>query len=212
MLCFAIFAAGLGAPTAQAAQTLLVFGDSLSAGYGLDAGSGWVSLLERRLETQAPGWKVVNASVSGETTAGGLSRLPATLDRVKPALVLIELGGNDALRGGKLDAMRDNLGHMVDLARKAGATPVVFEMRIPENYGPIYTRDFYTSFGTVAKAKRVPLVPFFLAAVATDRPRWFQDDGIHPNAGAQPQMLDAVWPTLAPLLGAKPASSSAAKP
>ncbi len=204
ILLFAALATG----AAGAAQTILVWGDSLSAGYGLDAGTGWVSLLEQRLQTRAPDWKLVNASVSGETTSGGLSRLPAALDRNKPAIVLIELGGNDALRGGRLDLMRDNLGKMVDLAKQAGARPVILEMRIPENYGPVYTRDFTASFGTVAQAKKVPLVPFFLAAIATDRPRWFQDDGIHPNASAQPQMLDAVWPTLAPLLGAKPASPS----
>ncbi len=206
-----IFAA-LTAACAQAGQTVLVWGDSLSAGYGLDAGTGWVALLEQRLKTQAPGWKLVNGSVSGETTSGGLSRLPAALDRNKPAIVLIELGGNDGLRGGKTELMRDNLARMVDQARMAGAKPVIFEMRIPENYGPVYTRDFTASFGQVATAKKVPLVPFFLAAFATDPARWFQDDGIHPNAGAQPQMLDAVWPTLAPLLGVKAASPSPKSP
>jgi acyl-CoA thioesterase-1 len=206
-----IFAA-FTATCAQAGQTLLVWGDSLSAGYGLDAGTGWVALLEQRLKTQAPDWRLVNGSVSGETTSGGLSRLPAALDRNKPAIVLIELGGNDGLRGGKLDLMRDNLAKMVDLSKQAGARPVMLEMRIPENYGPVYTQAFTGSFGQVATAKKVPLVPFFLAAFATEPSRWFQDDGIHPNASAQPQMLDAVWPTLAPLLGAKAASSGSGKP
>lgn len=197
---------------AQAAQTILVWGDSLSAGYGLDAGSGWVALLDQRLKAQAPDWKLVNGSVSGETTAGGLSRLPAALDRDRPAIVLIELGGNDALRGGKLDLMRDNLSRMVALAKKAGARPVIFEMRIPENYGPVYTREFTASFGTVARTENVTLLPFFLMPLVAERTRWFQDDGIHPNAAAQPLILDAVWPTLAPMLGVKAASSARVKP
>jgi acyl-CoA thioesterase-1 len=206
-----IFAA-FAATAAQAAQTILVWGDSLSAGYGLDAGTGWVWLLEQRVQTQAPNWQVVNASVSGETTAGGLSRLPAALDRYKPAIVLIELGGNDGLHGGSLELMRDNLIKMVDLTKRAGAKPVIFEMRIPENYGPVYTKDFTDSFTTVTKAEKVPMVPFFLAAIATDFKRWFQEDAIHPNASAQPQMLDAVWPTLAPLIGVKAASPAPKSP
>lgn len=197
---------GLVAPSQACAaartddHTILVWGDSISAGLGLDADAGWVHLLERRLQSQGSGYAVVNASVSGETTAGGLSRLPAALDRFHPAIVLIELGGNDGLRGQPLDAMRTNLEKMIALCRGSKARPVLFEMRIPSNYGPAYSDRFAQVFGAVAAAQKVPLVPFFLAAIATDRARWFQDDGIHPNAQAQPQLLDAVWPTLAPLL------------
>jgi acyl-CoA thioesterase I len=183
-------------------KTILVWGDSISAGLGLDADAGWVHLLERRLQSQGSGYAVVNASVSGETSAGGLSRLPEALDKYHPAIVLIELGGNDGLRGQALDAMRGNLEQMIALSRGAHARPVLFAMQIPSNYGPVYADRFARTFDTVAADTKAPLVPFFLAAIATDRGRWFQDDGIHPNAEAQPQMLDAVWPTLAPLLKA----------
>ena len=148
---------------------------------------------------------MVNASVSGETTAGGLSRLPAALQKYHPAVVLLELGGNDGLRGQPLPAMHANLAKMIDLSRAAGAQPLLFEMRIPSNYGPVYGDRFAQVFGAVAQEKQATLVPFFLAAIATDPGRWFQDDGIHPNAAAQPQLLDAVWPTLAPLVGRKAA-------
>ncbi|GAC1621400.1 MAG: arylesterase [Nevskia sp.] len=204
----------LSAGSAAAAPTILVWGDSLSAGYGLDARSGWVYLLEQKLKSQAPDYRVVNGSVSGETTSGGLARLPAALDRYHPEILLIELGGNDGLRGQPVEAMRGNLAKMSDLARAAGARPVIFEMRIPSNYGPLFTEKFRAVFGAVAKEKKAPLVPFFLSAFATEPQRWFQDDGIHPNAAAQPQMLDAVWPTLQALL-TKPspaASRHAARP
>ncbi len=193
---------------AGAPPTILVWGDSLSAGYGLDAHSGWVYLLDQKLKSQAPDYVVINGSVSGETTSGGLSRLPAALERYHPDLLLIELGGNDGLRGQPVDAMRMNLEKMTDLAKAAGAKPVIFEMRIPSNYGPFFTEKFRQTFGDVAKAKQAALVPFFLNAFATDPKRWFQDDGIHPNAAAQPQMLDAVWPTLAPLLKQKPTAAA----
>jgi acyl-CoA thioesterase-1 len=185
---------------APAAPTILVYGDSISAGYGLDNGAGWVPLLQQKLQMQGPAYAVVNASVSGETTAGGLARLPAALDRSHPALVLIELGANDGLRGQPLDAMHANLAAMIDLIRAAHARALLFEMRIPTNYGPLYGNRFTQVFGDVAKQKQVPLVPFFLSAIATDRDRWFQEDGIHPNAQAQPLMLNAVWGVLAPLL------------
>jgi acyl-CoA thioesterase-1 len=143
---------------------------------------------------------VVNASVSGETSAGGLSRLPAALDKFHPAIVLIELGGNDGLRAEPLDAMRTNLDRMIELSAAARAQPVLFEMYIPRNYGPAYADRFTQVYDQLAQQRKVPLVPFFLAALVSDRDRWFQDDGIHPNAQAQPQLLEAVWPTLAPLL------------
>lgn len=206
--------AGTGA--LQAAQTILVWGDSLSAGYGVDSRRGWVRLLEQKLGTQADaslrGWKVVNGSVSGETTAGGLARLPAALRRHQPDVVLIELGGNDGLRGLNLKAMRDNLEKMVALSRAAGATPVIFEMRIPANYGPVITGRFQKAFSEVADSTRTPMVPFFLATIATDRQKWFQDDGIHPGNAAQPLMLDAVWPHLLPVLKAAAASPVATAP
>lgn len=178
---------------------ILVLGDSLSAGYGLPNGSGWVSLLERRLRTQGYPHRVLNASISGDTSAGGLSRLPAALDAHKPLLVLVELGGNDGLRALPVPELRANLDRIAALSQAAGATPVLFEMRIPSNYGPAYTERFAQLFGGLASARKLPLVPFFLGAIATD-PTRFQDDGIHPNAAAQPKLLDAVWPVLKPLL------------
>jgi len=206
--------AGTGA--LQAAQTILVWGDSLSAGYGVDSRRGWVRLLEQKLGTQADtalrGWKVVNGSVSGETTAGGLARLPAALRRHQPDVVLIELGGNDGLRGLNLKAMRDNLEKMVALSRAAGATPAIFEMRIPANYGPVITGRFQKTFADVADSTNTPMVPFFLATIATDRQKWFQDDGIHPGNAAQPLMLDAVWPHLLPVLKSAAASPVATAP
>lgn len=184
---------------AASTPTILVLGDSLSAGYGLNAEDGWVCLLERKLRAEGLPHRVVNASVSGDTSAGGLARLPAALERYEPQIVLIELGANDGLRALPLPAMRENLQRMVALARDAGATPVLLEMRIPSNYGPAYTDDFAAIFGQIAEAEDVPLVPFFLREIALDV-QWFQADGMHPNAAAQPLMLDAVWPTLQPLL------------
>lgn len=178
---------------------ILVLGDSLGASYGVANGAGWVSLLDQKLKSQGLPQRVVNASISGDTTAGGLARLPAALDQHKPTIVLIELGGNDGLRGSPLKQMRANLAKMADLVRTAGATPVLFEMRIPSNYGAVYTEGFFKTFGEVAKEKNAALVPFFLLPIAADTAS-FQDDGIHPTAEAQPKMLDAIWPTLQPLL------------
>ena len=187
--------------TARAAEApvILVLGDSLSAGYGISAEQGWVSLLARRLKDQGLPHRVVNASISGDTTAGGLSRLPAALDKHKPSIVLIELGANDGLRGQPVVQMKRNLQKLVDLAEAKKAQPVLFEMRIPSNYGLGYTEQFRLAFGEIAAAGKVPLVPFFLMPIATD-PKAFQDDGIHPTAAAQPQLLDAVWPKLSTLL------------
>lgn len=190
----------LGPAVSAAEQTILVWGDSISAGYGLDAGTGWVNLLERRLQTQGRRYQVVNASVSGETTAGGLSRLPAALDKFKPDIVLLELGGNDGLRALPLDAMRANLDQMIALTRAARARPVLFEMVIPRNYGPAYSERFTQVFGQLAQQRKVPMVPFFLASLVAAPEQWFQDDALHPNAQAQPRLLDAAWPTLEPLL------------
>ncbi len=189
---------GFGARAADA-PVILVLGDSLSASYGVAATQGWVSLLERRLKTQGLPHRVVNASISGDTTAGGLARLPAALERHRPSIVLVELGGNDGLRGLPIAVMKKNLANISRKVRAKGALPVLFEMRIPSNYGARYTEQFASAFGEVAKAEKLPLVPFFLLPIATD-PTQFQDDGIHPTAAAQVKMLDAVWPTLKPLL------------
>lgn len=190
----------LQAAAPAAAKTILVLGDSLSAGYGLDAGTGWVALLDQKLKSQGLPHRIVNASVSGETTAGGLARLPALLDRHGPGWVLVELGANDGLRALPLKQLRSNLERIVDLTQGHGAVAVLFEMRIPENYGAAYTGAFTRTFSEVALARRAPLVTFLLATIATD-PGAFQDDGIHPSAASQPKILDVIWPKLEPLLG-----------
>ena len=187
--------------TARAAEApvILVLGDSLSAGYGIAAEQGWVSLLARRLKDQGLPHRVVNASISGDTTAGGLSRLPAALDKHRPSIVLLELGANDGLRAQPVAQMKTNLQKLIGLAKAKKAQVLLFEMRIPSNYGLAYTEQFRAAFGEVAAAEKVPLLPFFLMPIATD-PQWFLDDGIHPNAKAQPLLLDAVWPKLSTLL------------
>jgi acyl-CoA thioesterase-1 len=184
------------------APAILVVGDSLSAEYGIARGTGWVALLEKRLAAEKLAWRVVNASISGDTTSGGRSRLPALLQREKPAVVVIELGGNDALRGLPLNATRDNLRAMAQAAKAAGARVLIAGMQMPPNYGRQYGQQFEQLFAEVAKAEGAALVPFFLAGVA-DGPnaeRNFQPDRIHPVAAAHPTMLDNVWPALRPLL------------
>ena len=177
----------------------LVVGDSLSAGYGLETGRGWVSLMAARMTREFPHWSVVNASVTGDTTAGGLARLPALLARDKPRVVIIELGGNDALRGLSLSKTQANLAAMVSQSRAAGARVLLLGMQIPPNYGPVYTQRFAAIYPAVARAEHAALVPFFLSSVV-NHPDWFQADNIHPNALAQPVMLDNVWRQLLPLL------------
>ncbi|MGH8505979.1 MAG: arylesterase [Stenotrophobium sp.] len=181
---------------------ILVVGDSLSAGYGIDVEQGWVALLRQRLAQEGYPYEVVNASISGDTTAGGLARLPAALAAHRPELVLIELGANDGLRGQSLPQMRANLAGMIALTRGQHARAVIFEMRLPPNYGPVYGNAFRKSFADVAKAEKVPMVPFFLGAIAGD-PKNFQADGLHPLESEQSKLLDAVWPTLRPLLKKK---------
>jgi len=181
---------------------LLVLGDSLSAEYGLARGTGWVALLGQRMAQQAPGWQVVNASISGDTTAGGRTRLGPLLAQHHPRAVVIELGGNDALRGLPLAASRDNLDAMVAAAQAAGARVMIAGIQVPPNFGRSYTQEFAGMFAGVAKARKTALLPFLLAGVA-DRPDaddWFQADRIHPLAKAHPLILDQVWPVLAPLL------------
>nr|WP_233151868.1 arylesterase [Pelomonas sp. KK5] len=192
------------AADAKDGRTVLVVGDSLSAEYGLQRGQGWVALLEQRLGTGRKPYQVRNASISGDTTSGGRSRLPPLLAQVKPAVVVIELGANDALRGLPLAASRENLLAMVKASQAAGAKVLVVGMQMPPNYGAAYERDFEAMFVQVARETKATLLPFLLKGVA-DRPDareagWFQADGIHPVAKAHPLMLDNVWAALKPLL------------
>lgn len=189
---------GLVTPGAMA-RTLLVYGDSLSSGYGLPGEKAWVSLLSERLKQQRMDYTVANASISGETTLGGLKRINATLAQHKPAIVLLALGGNDGLRGQSVDAMRKNLEAIVEACRKSKSQVVLIGMRLPPNYGSTYADKFHAVFSDMAKRHKLPLVPFLLEGFG-DKPEWFQADGIHPAVRAQPLMLEAVWKTLQPLL------------
>ncbi|HEV8018049.1 MAG TPA: arylesterase [Steroidobacteraceae bacterium] len=184
-------------------STILVFGDSLSAALGMRAEQGWVALLTQRLQSQGYGYAIVNASVSGETSAGGLERLPRALELHQPGLVILELGANDGLRGLPVSAMRDNLAAMVRLAHAAGARVLLVGIRIPPNYGPRYTEEFARIFPELANQYHLPLVPFLLETVALD-PALMQADGMHPNPAGEPRVLDTVWPHLKPLLNKNP--------
>lgn len=191
-----------GAPVSPSSPTILVVGDSLSAEYGLRRGTGWVALLEQRLAQQQRSARVINASISGDTTSGGRSRLPALLRQHRPTVVVIELGGNDALRGLALSMTRENLSTMARQSREAGARVLLLGMEMPPNYGATYAKEFRELFATVSKQEKAALVPFFLKGVA-DLPeptRLFQSDRIHPNETAQAIMLDNVWPALGRLL------------
>ena len=183
-------------------RTILVFGDSLSAAYGIRPEQGWVALLTQRLQSQGYGYEIVNASVSGETTSGGLQRLPRALQLHRPGIVVLELGGNDGLRGLPLGTTRDNLGQMVRLSQQAGAQLLLVGIRMPPNYGPRYTEEFAAIFPALAKQYHLPLVPFILQNVAQD-PSRMQEDGVHPNALGEPQVLETLWPYLKPLLKKK---------
>ena len=202
LLGLGLWSAGVNAAAPRAPATLLVVGDSLSAEYGIARGSGWVALLEQRLAKEKIAAKVINASISGDTTSGGRSRLPALLRQHRPTHVLIELGGNDALRGLPLAMTRDNLAAMVKASRDAGAQVLVLGMQVPPNYGRKYGEDFAALFASVAKTGGAALVPFFLEGVANapNAEAMFQGDRIHPVAAAHPVMLGNVWPVLAPLL------------
>ena len=182
-----------------AARTLLVIGDSLSAAYGMNMQSGWVALLQQRLVKEKLDYRVVNASISGDTTANGLARLPRLLAEHKPAIVIIELGGNDGLRGLSLAQMKHNITTMVTKAKSRHARVLLIGMRLPPNYGNYYTERFQRVYQEVAAEQRVPLVPFLLSGIATHE-RLMQQDGLHANATAQPKMLINVWPHLRPLL------------
>ncbi len=184
---------------AESSPTILVFGDSISAAYGIRVEEGWVSLLQRRLTSQGYGYRVVNASVSGETTGGGLARLPRALDLHRPAILILELGGNDGLRGLPLDEVRTNLDNMIRKARAAGARVVLAGIRIPPNYGRAYTEKFHAMYSDLSRQYQLPLIPFVLEDVALDE-SMMQEDGLHPNAKAQTVLLDEIWPRLEPLL------------
>lgn len=190
--------AALGAePPPQ--RTLLVFGDSLSAAYGIEEADGWVNLLAEKLTTENPDYTVANASVSGETSTGGLARLPAALEEFQPAIVILELGGNDGLRGLPLRMLKDNLTAMVEMCLKAKAEVLLAGIQIPPNYGPRYTQPFYALFGEIAEDKELAFVPFLIDGIP-QQPDLMQEDGIHPKAEAQFMILDNVWPVLAPML------------
>ena len=194
---------GWSAPLAHAAMAsapvVLVVGDSISAGYGLNKGQVWVDQLTARLKEGNYPHRVVNASISGDTTAGGRARLPALLAQHQPALVIIELGGNDAMRGGRLDSTRANLDAMVAAAQATSAQVLILGLQLPPNYGASYVRDFGELFGSVARARKVPVVPYLFDGFGNDL-AYFQPDRIHPTANAQARLLDNVWPTLKPLL------------
>jgi acyl-CoA thioesterase-1 len=189
-------------PVAHRDSVVLVVGDSLSAEYGLKRGSGWVALMEQRIQKENIKTKVVNASISGDTTSGGRSRLPALLAQHRPTVVIIELGGNDALRGLPLQSTEDNLQAMTLAAQAIGAKVLLVGMQVPPNYGQDYAKRFTETFATVAKAHKTALVPFLLKGVAdgADALKWFQNDRIHPNEAAHPTILNNVWPTLKKLI------------
>jgi acyl-CoA thioesterase-1 len=183
---------------ARSTQRILVVGDSLSAEYGLARGTGWVALLQQQLAQEKPSVEVINASISGDTTSGGRSRLPALLQKHQPTHVVIELGGNDALRGLPMAMTHSNLLNMAQQAKTAGAQVLLLGMQMPPNYGPDMAQQFEAAYAQVAKSQKAALVPFFLKGVGDDPEplKWFQRDRIHPNEAAQPRLLANVWPTL----------------
>ena len=204
VLCLVLLVCGGSLPARAAdapaaAPTILVLGDSLSAGYGIRVEQGWVALLQARLRDKGDAHRVVTASSSGETHRRALPRLPRTLATHRPAIVIVELGGNDGLRGLPVADIRRNFEAIIRSSQQAGARVLLVGMKIPPNYGPAYTRDFYGLYGDLARQYKLPSVPFLLANVAPDE-ALFQEDGIHPTAAAQPRLLDEVWPHLQPLL------------
>jgi len=221
-LAYAVSAVTLSAPALGAVSSttnktgsnerpvILVLGDSLSAEYGLQRGQGWVQLLANRLQQNGSNYTVVNASISGETTSGGRSRLPALLKQHRPSIVVIELGGNDGLRGLPIARMQDNLSAMVRASQAADARVLVAGIRIPPNYGREYTERFYGAFENVAKQQQTALVPFFLEGFS-DSADFFQADRIHPSAQAQTRILQTVWPVLEPMIVSRGSTKASAK-
>lgn len=187
-------------PAGAAEKRILVYGDSLSAGFGIAVSQSWPALLGQRLQAGGSRFKVSNASISGETTAGGRARFAAALNQFKPAIVILALGSNDGLRGLPVSSMQDNLSYMVQLAKKQKVRVLLVGMHLPPNYGPKYTDEFDAAFRDVAKREKVPLLPFLLEPVEGDRDA-YQADGLHPTAAAQPKLLDHVWSALQALLG-----------
>lgn len=186
---------------ADASPVILILGDSLSAAYGMDSALGWVNQLQTRLQQQGYPHKVVNASISGDTTSGGLSRLPEALKHFKPSILVIELGANDGLRGFDLEQISNNLQRMIELARVSDARVLLIGMMLPPNFGKIFTQKFQQLYQQISVDENTALLPFLLDGVA-QRQQWMQDDGLHPNAQGQPRMLENVWPHLRPLLEA----------
>ena len=205
MVAMAIVVPNAWAAPATPPPTVLVMGDSLSAGYGLANGQGWVALTAARLPKSNPGWKLVNASISGETSAGGAARIDAELARSRPRVVVLALGANDGLRGLPVKQMKANLEHIITASQKAKAKVLVVGMRMPPNLGAKYTREFEGAFAELSKQYRTAYLPFLLAPVAADRSN-FQEDNLHPVAAVQPKLRDYVWTQLGPLLSAKPAA------
>ena len=199
---FTIALAGSGQAQEAEPYTLLVFGDSLSASYGIAEEEGWVTLLENKLAQGKYPYRVVNASVSGETSTGGLARLPAMLQNHEPDLVFLELGGNDGLRGLPIEVLKENLMKMVEMSREAGAEVLLAGIQIPPNYGPRYTVPFFQMFGEIAQDNGISLVPFLIDGIP-QQPELMQNDGIHPKAEAQYMIVDNVWPFLEPMLKAQ---------
>ena len=198
VVTIALFCLFIGHNTeVHAAPTILVMGDSLSAEYGLSRGSGWVQMLEKQLQQEESSWTVFNASISGETSAGGLSRLPKLLEQKNPGIILLELGANDALRGLSIQESTNNLRQMIKLSKKSGAKVLLFGMQIPPNYGQDYARQFKDMYSTLASQEKVQLLPFFFSGIASDL-SYFQSDRIHPNEKAQTILFKNVWGAMAP--------------
>lgn len=195
LLCFSAFSSGQESQP----KNIIVLGDSLSSAYGIDIKQGWVHLLQKKLNQYSPSYTVINAAITGDTTQGGLQRLPALLNKYSPELVIIELGGNDGLRGYPLAQLRKNLNQMIELSQANNAQVLLLGIRIPPNYGRRYSEGFFNSYASIASATQTPLVPIFMDGVDKDLSA-MQRDGIHPNASAQPKLLDNVWPHLKPLL------------
>ena len=194
-----LFFANVAMADTASKPVILVFGDSLSAAYGIPKEQGWVNLLSQRVKDNQLPYEVANASVSGETTAGGLSRLPAALKQFKPSIVVLELGANDGLRGLPVDAMKNNLEKMIQASKQANAQVVLLGMLIPPNYGPKYTNGFKAAFLDLAEKYKTPFIPFFLNGIS-GHSDLVLEDGLHPNVNAQRNILENVWPTLKPLL------------
>jgi len=185
--------------TLTQAKSIVVLGDSISASYGFEVQHGWVALLEQKLKSSHPDYTMINASISGDTTAGGLARLPLLLKQYQPEIILLELGANDGLRGMSLKAMQKNLSAIIKQSQKSGVRVLLLSMRIPSNYGKRYTDMFYNSYQKIAKKQNIPVVPFILEGVALDKSQ-MQQDGLHPNEKAQPIIANHIAPYLLPLL------------